>query len=126
MRSYGADGPDESGVSLRLPVRWFTLAAPPAVAPDTAPDTQEVTASRTTDTTPVVDKPTVVIPGVNGAPVSKPPKTGTSGTGGGNPFTPFTDFIKKGLDAVTGPKPTTSGTGSGSETSGGSDTGADE
>jgi hypothetical protein len=69
------------------------------------------------------EKPETVIPGVNGAPLAKPPTTATSGAGGSNPFTPFkpiTDMINNGIGALTGTRPAAP---SGTESSGGPDAG---
>ncbi|HEV7420158.1 MAG TPA: hypothetical protein VGO30_09955 [Mycobacterium sp.] len=69
------------------------------------------------------EKPTTVIPGVNGAPLAKPPATATSGAGGGNPFKPFqpiTDMITNGIGVLTGTRPAAP---SGTESSGGPDSG---
>jgi hypothetical protein len=84
-----------------------------------------------------VAKSPSVIPGVNGAPLAKPPTAAKSGMGGGNPlklFKPINDMITKGIGAFTGPRPAASsstapsggqdsvgGSGAGSESGTGSD-----
>lgn len=94
---------------------------------DTAePDTAEPAAATATSA-PAATKPVVEIPGVNGAPLTKTPKTGSTGTGGGNafaPLKPLTNAIKNGIAAVTGTKPSAAG-GSDSGGSSGSGSGGD-
>jgi uncharacterized membrane protein YgcG len=112
--------PVAPAVSVAAPVEAAS-EVPAARTADAKPVATTLTEAKPAATTP---KPTIAIPGVNGAPLSKAPKTGTSGTGGGNPFKPITDFIKKGLDAVTGPKPSTGGTAGGSDSGGGASGGS--
>lgn len=75
-------------------------------------------------------KPKQVIPGVNGAPLSTPPKTGSTGASGGSAYDPFTplkplaDAIKGGFGSMTGASPSaggasTGGAGDGSASAGG-------
>jgi hypothetical protein len=102
----------------------LSAATPAARVDDT--ETPEPEASRAS-----VSKPTVVIPGVNGAPLAKPP-TRTSSAPGGTPFNPLapfkpiTDAITNGFGAFTGTRPgTASGTDSTGATSGAGADGAD-
>jgi hypothetical protein len=102
----------------------LSAATPAARVDDT--ETPEPEASRAS-----VSKPTVVIPGVNGAPLAKPPTRTPSAPGGTPfnplaPFKPITDAITNGFGAVTGTRPgTTSGTDSTGATSGAGADGAD-
>lgn len=104
-----------------------TSSAPEARVDETETETPKPTSSRVTDV-----KPTAVIPGVNGAPVVKPPTVHPGAAGGSpfNPFKPITDAITNGLGAITGPRQGTTngtestGTSSGAGT-GGSSGGAD-
>lgn len=62
-------------------------------------------------------EPTEAIPGVNGAPLDRTPKSATAGGSGGAPFDPFkplkpfSDMIKGGIGAFTGTTPATGGSG---------------
>jgi hypothetical protein len=121
------------------------LPAPTAVAaPAPAPlavlaETESVPAvensvdeTATPKTSQATQKPTTVIPGVNGAPLAKPRTTATSGAGGSTPFTPFTPFtpitdvitngITNGFGALAGARPTAPG---GTGSSGGPDSGGE-
>ncbi|MBB5167967.1 hypothetical protein [Mycobacterium sp. AZCC_0083] len=96
-------------IPLAAPVSPLAVSssAPAALVDDT--ETPKSDTSRVS--TP---KPTVVIPGVNGAPLAKPP-TGTAGVTGGNPFnplapfTPITDAFTNGIGAITGARPGAAG-----------------
>jgi hypothetical protein len=104
-------------------------AADPAPAPaDPAPAT---TSTSNLPSVKLADEPKATIPGVNGAPLDKTTKTGTTGTGGGSAFDPWkaakplTDAVQSiqaGLGALGGNKPATGGAGESSSggTSGGS------
>jgi hypothetical protein len=125
-----------------LPVPVTVAAPAPAAAPPVEPTAtvNDVAAEETVDETATpdtaratADESTPVIPGVNGAPLAKPPTTATSGAGGGNPFTPFkpfTDAISSGIGALTGtraagPSGTESSGDPGDGTSAGSESGGD-
>ena len=127
------------GLPIPAAVPVSPLAASPLAVSSSAPAAiVDETETPKSDTSRVSDpKPTVVIPGVNGAPLAKPP-TGTSGVTAGNlfkpltdPFKPITDAITNGIGAITGTRPgTTSGTGSpgapsGTDSTGGPTGGAD-
>jgi hypothetical protein len=131
-----------------LPVPAAVPAAPvsPLAVSGTTPEARvEETETPKSETSRVDDsKPTVVIPGVNGAPLAKTP-TGSSGAAGSNRFKPITDAftngvgaiqngvtngvgaIRTGIGAITGSRPgTASGTGADSGAgTGGSSGGAD-
>jgi hypothetical protein len=131
------------GLPMPAPVPVAPLApTPPAPTPFAATSSapaarvDEIDASQTetskSEASTSTAKPTVVIPGVNGAPLAKPP-TRTPSAPGGNPFNPFkpiTDAITNGFGAITGSRPgatggtestgTSSGAGTGG-TSGGAD-----
>jgi hypothetical protein len=122
-------------VAPAAPTATTVTASKVAAPSDDAPDVTTVQADDTTssDAKPIaaakpaaVTKPTITIPGVNGAPLSKTPKTGTTGSGGSNPLKPITDMISKGLGAITGVKPSAGGTaaGSGSDAGGSSSGGS--
>lgn len=109
-------------------------AQTPSAPASPADDSGDVAASTVVDeTTPstaaapipeVVEKPTVVQPGVNGAPLVKPPRSASIGSGGGDPFAPlkpFTDAITNGLGALTGNRP--AAVSGGAASAGGSPTG---
>ena len=105
------------GVPIPLAAPVSPLAASPlAVSSSTPAALVDDTETPKSDTSRVsAPKPTVVIPGVNGAPLAKPP-TGTSGVTGGNPFKPLTDPFKpitdaitNGISAITGARPGTAG-----------------
>jgi hypothetical protein len=110
------------GVPLPLAAPVSPLAPSPLAVSGSAPAALvDDTETPKSDTSRVsAPKPTVVIPGVNGAPLAKPP-TGTSGVTGGNPFnplapfTPITDAITNGIGAITGARP---GAASGTDSSG--------
>jgi hypothetical protein len=72
------------------------------------------------ETSGAPEEKSTVIPGVNGAPLAKPPATASSGAGGGNPFQPITDMFTNGIGVLTGSRPAAP---SGTESSGGPDTG---
>jgi hypothetical protein len=136
--------PVPPAVAAPAPASTFAAAADaapvpsaPAVPAETAGDVvalnsvDETTTPETPAVTPespeaTAEKPATVIPGVNGAPLAKPPTTATSGSGGGNPFTPFTPFkpftdaISNGIGALTGNRPAAPG---GTGSSGGPDAG---
>jgi hypothetical protein len=85
-----------------------TAVIDPAPA-DASEETPQIQTTRLDDT-----KPEPAIPGVNGAPLDRTPKAGNTSVSGGypiNPFKPVTDIITKGLEAFTGKKPTTGGSG---------------
>lgn len=98
---------------------------------------EETAASETTQMS--AKKPATVIPGVNGAPLAKPPTTAKTGASGSNPFKPIKDMITNGFGAITGKRPaaapgdtTTSGaqgsdggSSAGSGSGGGRDSGAE-
>jgi hypothetical protein len=125
----------QPGGGLPIPAPLCAPVSPLAVS-DPAPAARvEETETPNSETSRVsVSRPTVVIPGVNGAPLAKTP-TGTSAVAGGNPFTPVTDGITNGFGAftngisaittgfgaVTGTRP---GTASGTEATG-ADSGGD-
>lgn len=110
-----------------------------ALAQDSVEETaaSETTASETTQTS--VKKPATVMPGVNGAPLAKPPTTAKSGAPGSNPFKPIKDMITNGIGAITGKRPAAApsgtatsgaqgsdgGSSAGSESGGGTDSGAE-
>jgi hypothetical protein len=106
-----------------------SLVAPsPFAASDTTP-VARVDETETPKSETNTSKPTVVIPGVNGAPPAKPP-TRTPGVTGGSPFNPFnpfkpiTDAISNGIGALTGTRPgAAGGTDSTGAPSGGADSG---
>jgi hypothetical protein len=130
-----------------LPVPAAVPAAPvsPLAVSSTTPaarveeiETQKSETSRVDES-----KPAVVIPGVNGAPLTKTP-TGSSGAAGSNRFKPITDAftngvgaiqngvtngvgaIRTGIGAITGSRPgTTDGTGSTGASTGAPGGGAD-
>ena len=104
-----------------VPIPLAAPVSPLAVSSSAPAALVDDTETPTSDTSRVsAPKPTVVIPGVNGAPLAKPP-TGTSGVTGGTPFNPLspfkpiTDVITNGIGAVTGIRP---GTASGTDTTG--------
>jgi hypothetical protein len=104
------------------------VAPSPFAASDTTPAAR-VDETETPKSETNTSKPTVVIPGVNGAPPAKPP-TRTPGVTGGSPFNPFnpfkpiTDAITNGIGAVTGTRPgAAGGTDSTGAPSGGADSG---
>ena len=129
------------GLPMPAPVPVAPLAPTPFAAASSAPaarvaDTSQTDTSKS-ETSTSTAKPTVVIPGVNGAPLAKPPTRTSSAPGGNpvspfNPFKPITDAITNGFGAITGSRPgatggtestgTSSGAGSGG-TSGGADSG---
>jgi len=130
----------QPGGGLPIPAAPSAPVSPLAVS-DTAPAARvEETETPNSETSRTINtRPTVVIPGVNGAPLAKPP-TGTSGAAGNNPLKPVTDGITNGITngfgaftngigaittgigAVTGTRP---GTASGTESTG-ADSGGDE
>lgn len=72
------------------------------------------------------EEPKAIIPGVNGAPLSKAPRIGTTNGGGASSFDPwrplqtFNDAVQSGLGAINGSKPSMAGdTGSVGSDSGG-------
>jgi hypothetical protein len=106
---------------LPVPAAVVAPAPAPTAAVERSETVGDAAAQNSVDEAPAVtdEKPTTVIPGVNGAPLAKPPTTAASGSGGGNPFAPFTDAISNGIGAITGNRPAAPGTGS----SGSPDTG---
>ena len=112
------------GLPMPAPVPVAPLAASPLAVSRTAPAAvvdepeTETPKSETSRTTAV--RPAVVIPGVNGAPLAKPPTATSSPTGGSpfnpfNPFKPITDAITTGVGAITGPR---AGAASGTDSTG--------
>ena len=104
------------GLPMPAPVPVAPLAPSPVALSATTPaarvdetETPKSEASRVS-----VVKPAVVIPGVNGAPLAKPPTRTPSAPGGTPfnplaPFKPITDAITNGFGAVTGTRPGTAG-----------------
>jgi hypothetical protein len=97
----------QPGGGLPIPAALSAPAVSPLAVSDPAPagrvegsETPMPEASRMSASTP-----TVVIPGVNGAPLAKTPTgtsgAGTSGVAGGAPFTPVTDALNNGIGAFT-------------------------
>jgi hypothetical protein len=104
---------------MPAPVPVAPLAPTPFAAASSAPVALvDETETPKSETSRVSDpRPKTVIPGVNGAPIAKPP-TGTSSPTGGDPFSPFkpiTDAITNGIGAITGPR---SGATNGTESTG--------
>lgn len=122
--------PVPPAVAAPAPASTFAADADAAPAPS-APAVPAETAGDVVALNSVVETETpespeatadIVIPGVNGAPLAKPPTT-ASGSGGGNPFTPFkpfTDAISNGIGALTGGRHAAPG---GTGSSGGPDPG---
>jgi hypothetical protein len=88
----------QPGGGLPVPAAVPAPAVSTLAVSDTAPATSvDGTETPKSETSRVSDsKPTVVIPGVNGAPLAKTP-TGRSGVAGSNPFKPVTDGITNGV-----------------------------
>jgi hypothetical protein len=97
----------QPGGGLPIPAALSAPAVSPLAVSDPAPagrvegsETPMPEASRMSASTP-----TVVIPGVNGAPLAKTPTgtsgAGTSGVAGSAPFTPVTDALNNGIGAFT-------------------------
>jgi hypothetical protein len=120
--AFAGMSPPPPGVLQPLPTPPVPFAASTLAVADTPPadageDVPQIRAVRNEDT-----EPETVIPGVNGAPPAKPPKTGTTGAAGSDLFTPlkpFSDMITNGVNAFTGAKPPTD------EPDGDSDAGGD-
>ena len=104
------------GLPMPAPVPVAPLAPSPVALSATTPaarvDETETPKSETSRVSEV--KPAVVIPGVNGAPLAKPPTRPASAPGGAPfnplaPFKPITDAITNGFGAITGTRPGTTG-----------------
>jgi hypothetical protein len=119
----------QPGGGVPIPLAASAPPVSPLAVSNTAPAAVvDATETPKPDTSRVsAPKPTVVIPGVNGAPLAKPP-TGTSGVTGGNPFNPLapfkpiTDAITNGIGAITGARP---GAAGGTDSTGAPPGGAD-
>jgi hypothetical protein len=117
------------GLPMPAPVPVAKIAASPAAVSSaalaaSADETETEIETPKSETSRVsTPKPAVVIPGVNGAPVAKPPVSAPSSTGGNpfNPFKPITDAITNGFGAITGSRP---GAAGGTESSGSPSSGA--
>lgn len=122
---FAANTPPTPGVvqpfgGLPVPA---TVASKPAPT-KAVPQISDVQPARIADT-----EPDVAIPGVNGVPLAKTPKTDSEGGGQNptNPFKPFqaaTDAITSGIRTVTGQNPT--GGGSTGDTSSGAGSGSND
>jgi hypothetical protein len=111
------------GVPIPLAKPVSPLASSPLAVSSSAPEAVDETETETSKSETNTAKPTVVIPGVNGAPPAKP-VTHTPGVTGGQPFNPlapfkpFTDAITNGIGAVTGAQPGTATGSTGAPPSG--------
>lgn len=116
------------------PAPGIIAPPPPVTSPPLAPaPTPLVAASATESEEPVVKTarsaeadPEPVIPGVNGAPLDKTPKTSTTGAGGTRfdpfkPLKPFSDMVTSGISSFTGTTPAASGSAAGTDADGDSE-----
>lgn len=124
--AFAGMSPPPPGVLQPLPSPPVPLAASTAAVADTPPADAEEGVAQIRAVRNEVTEPETVIPGVNGAPLAKPTKTGTTGAAGSDLFTPlkpFTDMMTNGVNAFTGTKPTTDEPDTDSDTGG--DTGSE-